>query len=156
MNLPTFNVTLVRFDQHKNAFDVKDIDLNDHLDGQGLILYFYPKDNTKGCTIQAVDFSQHIAHFHQKGYQVIGVSCDGIQSHKNFIAKHNLAISLISDKDKKLCQYFDVIKEKKLYGKSYLGVFRSTFVFDKTGVLVYELRDVKAKEHCNYLLDLLN
>lgn len=155
MNLPTFNVTLVFFDQQKNEFNVKEINLNDHLNGQGLVLYFYPKDNTQGCTIQATDFSHDIARFHEKGYQVIGVSRDGVQSHKNFITKHNLSIALISDKDEKLCRHFDVIK-KKLYGKTYLGLVRSTFIFNKEGALVYELRDVKAKEHSDYLLSLLS
>lgn len=155
MNLPAFTVTQVFFNKQTDDFDVKDIHLKDCIGNQGLILYFYPKDNTQGCTLQAKDFSQDIAYFNEKGYHVIGVSRDSIQSHMNFIKKHNLSIALISDKDEKLCQYFNVIQEKKLYGKTHLGIVRSTFIFDKNGILVHHLKNVKSKEHSTHLLDLL-
>lgn len=123
---------------------------------QGLILYFYPKDNTSGCTAQAVDFTEKIVEFLTLGYTVIGVSRDGTKSHENFICKQNLAIPLISDANETLCQHFNVIKEKNMFGKVGFGVERSTFVFDKDGQLLHELRKVKAKEHADKLLQLLS
>lgn len=123
--------------------------------GLGLILYFYPKDSTAGCTVQATDFTALAKAFEQAGYAVIGVSRDGIKSHHNFIYKKELGIGLISDTDEKLCQHFDVIKEKMMYGKTHLGVVRSTFVFDKTGQMTASFRNIKAKEHAQALLELL-
>lgn len=122
---------------------------------KGLILYFYPKDSTPGCTVQANDFSADLEKFLEKGYTVVGVSRDGEKSHQNFITRQDLKIALISDKDESLCQHFDVIKEKQMYGKTSLGIVRSTFVFDKTGTLIHELRGVTAKEHSATLLELL-
>lgn len=118
----------------------------------GLILYFYPKDNTQGCSLQAQAFSEHLSSFIQKGYQVLGVSRDSIKSHHNFIDKKSLTIGLISDSDEQLCQHFDVIKEKKMYGKTHLGIVRSTFVFDINKQMITSFYNVKAKDHVSTLL----
>lgn len=122
---------------------------------QGLVLYFYPKDSTAGCTVQATDFTANFDEISKLGYRVIGVSRDGVKSHQNFINKQSLAIELISDTDERLCQHFDVIKEKMMYGKTHLGVVRSTFVYDKDGVMIGSFRNVKAKEHVANLLEFL-
>lgn len=123
--------------------------------GQGLVLYFYPKDSTAGCTVQATDFTALADQFAQKGYAILGVSRDSVKSHHNFICKKELGIGLISDSDEKLCQHFNVIQEKMMYGKTHLGVVRSTFVFDKTGQMTASYRNIKAKDHAQALLDLL-
>lgn len=157
LTLPEFYVTLVgRLDD--GSFESSETTLAKLINERqlGLVLYFYPKDNTQGCTVQAVDFSADIQAYYDKGYQVIGVSRDTVKSHQNFISKQNLNIPLISDTDEALCQHFDVIKEKMMYGKTHLGVVRSSFVFDKSGALIHELRNVKAKGHSQALLELLS
>ena len=123
--------------------------------GKGLILYFYPKDNTAGCSVQAQDFSQHLPALQQLGYQVIGVSRDSVKSHEKFIANKNINFPLVSDSDEQLCQYFGIIAEKKLYGKVSLGVVRSTLIFDNSGQLIHDMRNVRAKGHVDHLLDIL-
>ena len=123
---------------------------------QPLVLYFYPRDSTPGCTTQATDFTALSPEFAELGYRVIGVSRDSLASHQRFSEKQNLSITLISDPDETLCQHFDVIKEKNMYGKKVLGIERSTFVFDASGKLVTEHRKVRAKEHAQKLLDELN
>ncbi len=153
--LPDFPVTLVReLDGH---FIYDDISLSKIMrDKQkGLILYFYPKDNTPGCTTQATDFTKHLHDFDALGYDIIGVSRDSVDSHEKFIKKHNLQIALISDSDEKLCQYFDVIKEKNLYGKKTIGLVRSAFVFDKAGKLTHAQRNLRAKDYAERLLTVL-
>ena len=122
---------------------------------KGLILYFYPRDNTPGCTTQAIDFTEKLHEFDALGYDIIGVSRDSIDSHKKFIEKKELQISLISDPDEKLCQHFDVIKEKNMYGKKTLGLVRSTFVFDKEGKLTHAQRNLRAKDYADRLLKTL-
>ena len=115
--LPDFPVTLVRL--LDGNFIEEDISLQQLVANRqkGLILYFYPKDNTPGCTTQATDFTAHLHDFDDLGYDIIGVSRDSAESHKKFIEKYDLQIPLISDSDEKLCQYFEVIKEKNMYGK---------------------------------------
>lgn len=154
--LPSFELTLVKKDEEGN-FHHDNINLSDFVKTTqtGLILYFYPKDNTPGCTIQANDFSTDLDKFANKGYAIIGVSRDGIKSHENFINKQAITFGLIADTDEKLCQHFDVIKEKTLYGKTALGIVRSTFVFDNQGKLIHEIRNVSAKEHSSQLLSIL-
>lgn len=122
---------------------------------KGLILYFYPRDNTPGCTTQAIDFTEKLHEFDALGYDIIGVSRDSIDSHKKFIEKKELQIPLISDPDEKLCQHFDVIKEKNMYGKKTLGLVRSTFVFDKEGKLTHAQRNLRAKDYADRLLKTL-
>lgn len=120
-----------------------------------MILYFYPKDNTPGCTTQATEFTAHINDFDGLGYDIVGVSRDSAESHEKFIAKYDLQIPLISDNDEKLCQYFDVIKEKNMYGKITLGLVRSAFVFDKDGNLTHAQRNLRAKDYTERLLTML-
>lgn len=123
------------------------------LKGQQVVLYFYPKDSTPGCTTQGQGFRDHHADFLAVNTVVFGVSRDGLKSHENFKAKQAFPFELISDKDESLCQLFDVIKLKKLYGKEYLGVDRSTFLIDKDGVLRQQWRGVKVPGHVAAVLE---
>lgn len=123
--------------------------------GKKLIVYFYPKDNTSGCTIQAKDFTHYKDDFAAKGYTIIGISRDSLKSHQSFIEKQDLGILLLSDEEEKLIQAFDVLKEKSMYGKTYIGVDRSTFVLNEHGTIVQSLRGVKAKGHAELLLETL-
>ena len=121
--------------------------------GKHLVLYFYPKDNTPGCTQEGQDFRDLYPQFTAAGAEVMGVSRDSVRSHENFKAKYEFPFPLLSDKEELLCQQFDVIKQKKLYGREYLGVDRSTFVIDAQGVLRHEWRGVKVKGHAEAVLE---
>ena len=123
------------------------------LKGQHVVIYFYPKDNTPGCTTQGQGFRDQHDAFKAANTVVFGVSRDSLKSHENFKAKQAFPFELISDKDESLCQLFDVIKLKKLYGKEYLGVDRSTFLIDKNGVLRKEWRGVKVPGHVAAVLE---
>ena len=123
------------------------------LKGRQLVLYFYPKDSTPGCTTEGQGFRDCHAEFLAANTLVFGVSRDGLKSHENFKAKQGFPFDLISDKDEQLCQLFEVIKLKKLYGKEYLGVDRSTFLIDRDGVLRQEWRGVKVPGHVEAVLD---
>ena len=123
--------------------------------GKTLVLYFYPKDSTPGCTTEAQQFRDLHDEFVQAGCVIAGVSRDSVKSHENFKAKQNLPFTLISDADETLCTQFAVIKEKKLYGKLVRGVERSTFVIDGQGVLRHEWRGVKAPGHAQEVLDFI-
>ena len=123
--------------------------------GKTLILYFYPKDSTPGCTTEAQQFRDLHDEFVQAGCVIAGVSRDSVKSHENFKAKQNLPFTLISDADETLCTQFAVIKEKKLYGKLVRGIERSTFVIDGQGVLRREWRGVKAPGHAQEVLDFI-
>ncbi|WOE31608.1 MULTISPECIES: peroxiredoxin [unclassified Acinetobacter] len=116
-----------------------------------LIIYFYPKDSTPGCTTQAVSFSCLKDQFDALNTTIIGVSRDSVKTHQNFTAKQNLSINLISDPEEILCQHFDVIKEKNMYGKKVMGIERSTFIFHQ-GQLVKSYRKVKAAGHAEQVL----
>jgi peroxiredoxin Q/BCP len=123
------------------------------LKGQQVVIYFYPKDSTPGCTTEGQGFRDQFADFKAANTLVFGVSRDGLKSHENFKAKQAFPFELISDKDEALCQLFDVIKLKKLYGKEYMGVDRSTFLIDKNGVLRKEWRGVKVPGHVAAVLE---
>ena len=123
--------------------------------GKTLVLYFYPKDSTPGCTTEAQQFRDLHDEFVQAGCVIAGVSRDSVKSHENFKAKQNLPFTLISDADETLCTQFAVIKEKKLYGKLVRGIERSTFVIDGQGVLRHEWRGVKAPGHAQEVLDFI-
>lgn len=153
--LPDFEVPMVQ--KLKEDFYEADISLKELVANKkkGLILYFYPRDNTPGCTTQAVDFTEKLSEFDALGYDIIGVSRDSIESHKKFIENKELQIPLISDTDEKLCQHFDVIKEKNMYGKKTMGLVRSTFVFDKDGKLTHAQRNLRAKDYVDRLLNTL-
>ena len=116
-----------------------------------LIVYFYPKDSTPGCTTQAVGFSCLKDQFDALNATIFGVSRDSVKAHQNFTAKQSLSIDLISDKEEVLCKHFDVIKEKNMYGKQVMGIERSTFIFHN-GKLVKEYRKVKAAGHAEQVL----
>jgi len=124
------------------------------LRGQGrpLVVYFYPKDNTPGCTQEGEDFRDHYAEFQQAGAEILGISKDSVRSHENFAAKFEFPFPLLSDPDEAACRAFDVIREKSMYGKKYLGVDRSTFLFDAKGHLLREWRGVKVKGHAAEVL----
>ena len=115
--------------------------------GRHLVLYFYPKDNTPGCTTQAQQFRDLYPDFLAANCVVIGVSRDSLKSHENFKTKFTLPFELVADTDEALCQLFGVMKQKMMYGKQVRGIERSTFVFDATGVLRQEWRGVKVAEH---------
>ena len=123
--------------------------------GKTLVLYFYPKDSTPGCTTEAQQFRDLHDEFVQAGCVIAGISRDSVKSHENFKAKQNLPFTLISDADETLCTQFAVIKEKKLYGKLVRGIERSTFVIDGQGVLRREWRGVKAPGHAQEVLDFI-
>jgi peroxiredoxin Q/BCP len=122
------------------------------LRGKNVVLYFYPKDSTPGCTTEGQDFRDLYEAFQALDTEIFGVSRDGIKSHENFKAKQSFPFELISDKDETLCQLFDVIKLKKMYGRESLGVERSTFLIDKEGILRQEWRKVKVKGHAAEVL----
>lgn len=122
------------------------------LRGRQLVIYFYPKDSTPGCTTEGQDFRDHYAAFAAADTLIFGVSRDSLKSHENFRCKQSFPFELISDKDEALCQLFDVIKLKKLYGKEYLGIDRSTFLIDSNGVLQREWRGVKVAGHAAEVL----
>ena len=122
------------------------------LPAEWLIVYFYPKDSTPGCTTQAVGFSCLKDQFDALNTTIIGISRDSVKAHQNFTEKQNLTINLISDKEEVLCNHFDVIKEKNLYGKKVMGIERSTFIFHN-GKLIKEYRKVKAAGHAEHVLE---
>ena len=122
------------------------------VDSAWLIVYFYPKDSTPGCTTQAVSFSCLKDQFDALDVSIFGVSRDSVKAHQNFTAKQELTIDLISDKEEVLCKHFDVIKEKNMYGKQVMGIERSTFIFHN-GTLVQEYRKVKAAGHAEQVLE---
>jgi peroxiredoxin Q/BCP len=122
------------------------------LKGKQVVIYFYPKDSTPGCTTQGQGFRDQLEAFKVANTEVFGVSRDSLKSHENFKAKQAFTFELISDKEEALCQLFDVIKLKKLYGKEYMGVDRSTFLIDKNGVLRQEWRGVKVPGHVDAVL----
>lgn len=117
-----------------------------------LIVYFYPKDSTPGCTTQAIGFSCLKDQFDALNTTILGISRDSVKAHQNFTEKQNLSINLISDKEEVLCNLFDVIKEKNMYGKQVMGIERSTFIFHN-GQLVKEYRKVKAAGHAEQVLE---
>ena len=117
-----------------------------------MVLYFYPKDSTPGCTREGQDFRDNYAKFKRAGAEIVGVSRDSLKSHENFKAKQEFPFELMSDKDEELCQVFDVIKMKNMYGKQVRGIERSTFLIDKNGVLQHEWRKVKVDGHADEVL----
>ncbi len=123
------------------------------LRGTQVVLYFYPKDNTPGCTNESVDFSQLNGKFKRANTVIFGISRDSLASHEKFKAKYEMPFDLISDPDEALCQYFDVIKEKNMYGRKVMGVERSTFLIGADGKLAEQWRKVKVKGHAEAVLE---
>jgi peroxiredoxin Q/BCP len=130
----------------------KTIRLKD-LRGQNVVLYFYPKDSTPGCTLEGQDFRDLHSKFRRQGTVILGVSRDSLASHEKFKAKQAFPFDLLSDPEESLCRKFDVIQEKSLYGKKFMGVERSTFLIDAGGKLRREWRKVKVKGHAEEVLD---
>lgn len=124
--------------------------------GKRFVLYFYPKDNTPGCTTESIAFRDLYDEFKAAGVEVFGLSRDSIRSHENFKSKLGLPFELISDADEKICKQFDVIKMKNMYGKQVLGIERSTFLIDGNGEIVKEWRAVKVNGHVNEVLEFVN
>jgi thioredoxin-dependent peroxiredoxin len=120
--------------------------------GSALVLYFYPRDNTSGCTQEGLDFSALHAQFKRAKSLVFGISPDSVASHEKFKEKMSFPFELLSDPDQKVCKLYDVIQEKSMYGRRYMGVERSTFLIDGKGVLRHEWRKVKVKGHAEEVL----
>lgn len=149
MSGPTMNRVVADFTAEAtggNTIRLKD------LRGQNVVLYFYPKDNTPGCTLEGQDFRDLHSKFRRQKTVILGVSRDSIAMHEKFKAKQKFPFELISDPDEKLCRKFDVIQEKTLYGRKFMGVERSTFLIDAAGRLKCEWRKVKVKGHAQEVL----
>ncbi len=121
--------------------------------GKNIVLYFYPKDSTPGCTLEGQDFRDNIRKFSARNTTILGVSRDKLSSHEKFKEKQKFPFDLLSDEDETLCELFDVIKEKNMYGKKVMGIERSTFLIDEKGVLRNEWRKVKVKGHVGEVLE---
>ena len=122
--------------------------------GQKVVLYFYPKDSTPGCTTEACNLRDNYEKLRKDNYAVIGVSVDNESSHRNFIEKNNLPFPLIADTDKKLVELFGVWGEKQMYGRSYMGTFRTTFIIDEEGIVskIISPKEINVKEHAKQIL----
>ena len=134
--------------------DSKKNKLYDFLDKK-LILYFYPKDMTPGCTTESIEFNTNLTKIKKLGANIVGVSRDKMSLHEKFIEKHGFKFPLISDPEEKLCKSFDVIKEKSLYGRKYMGVDRSTFIISQDGKILHAWRNVKVKGHVDEVIEKL-
>jgi peroxiredoxin Q/BCP len=120
--------------------------------GKKVVLYFYPKDDTSGCTAQACNLNENLPALKQAGYEVLGVSIDDEKSHQKFIKKYGLNFTLLADSDKKLVELYDVWKEKSMYGRKYMGTMRTTFIIDEQGVIGDIIEKVNTKEHTKQIV----
>ena len=127
----------------------------DSFKGKKLVLYFYPKDNTSGCTIEAQEFTELYKDFQDLNTEIVGVSRDSKKSHDNFSEKYNIPYELLIDKDRELAGQYEILKEAKMYGKDVIKTLRSTFVFDEDSNLIKEFRDIKAPGHAKDVLDFI-
>lgn len=130
-----------------------DIVTNDSINGRRAILYFYPKDNTSGCTLEAKSMRDGKAELAAKGYEIFGISPDSQRSHQNFCAKHELNFTLLSDTEKKMAEAFGVWVEKKMYGRTYMGIQRTTFIIGKDSTIEHIFDKVDTKNHYQQILD---
>jgi len=130
----------------------KNVSLDD-FKGANLVIYFYPKDSTSGCTLEGQNFRDNYAGFIKSGTTVLGVSRDSLKAHENFKARQEFPFDLLSDAEEKLCRQFDVIHEKNMYGRKVMGIVRSTFLIDGDGVLQKEWRKVRVKGHVKEVLE---
>ena len=121
--------------------------------GKNLVIYFYPKDSTPGCTTEGQEFRDNFKIFKKLNTEILGVSRDSIKSHENFKSKQSFPFELLSDPDEKVCKAFDVMKLKSMYGREYIGVDRSTFLINEKGIVVKEWRSVKVKGHVKEVLE---
>ena len=129
----------------------KNVSLDD-FKGTNLVVYFYPKDSTPGCTLEGQDFRDNYSGFKKSGTTVLGVSRDSLKAHENFKARQGFPFDLLSDSEEKLCRQFDVIHEKNMYGRKVMGIVRSTFLIDGDGVLQNQWRKVRVKGHVEEVL----
>ena len=120
-----------------------------------IVIFFYPRDNTSSCTKEAKDFSENLKFFNDAGVSIFGISKDSVESHQKFVKKQNLRISLLSDAEGNVCEDFGVWKEKSMYGKTYMGIERSTFIIDKSGMVVKEWRKVKVAGHVDEVMEVI-
>lgn len=125
----------------------------DQFSGKKLVLYFYPKDNTPGCTAEACDLRDNYERFMKEGYEILGVSADSQKSHQNFIKKYDLPFPLLSDVDKKVLEAYGAWGEKKMYGKTYMGVLRKTFVISEKGTIENIIEKVETKQHSKQIFE---
>jgi len=123
---------------------------------KSVVLYFYPKDMTPGCTQEACDFSENLSKFSKKGVVILGVSLDSLEKHQKFIQKYNLKHLLLSDQDKKVAELYGVYQEKSLYGKKFMGIVRSTFVIDKKGKILKIFPKVRVNNHWKEVIELFD
>ena len=121
--------------------------------GKKVLLYFYPKDDTPGCTTEACSFRDNLSRLKKYGVQVLGVSCDDTKKHKKFVEKYDLNFPLLADTEKKVVEKYGVWKEKSMYGKKYMGTLRSTFLLDHNGAILAERRNISASEHAKKVLE---
>lgn len=144
-----------------SAFDFSLPDFEDKIHslkdfrGKKVVIYFYPKDNTLGCTTQACNYRDYYQEFKDLNVILIGISKDKKSSHKKFIEKFNLPFLILSDVDKIACEKYEVLKEKSMFGKKYMGIVRSTFVIDENGIITHIFKDVKASEDTENILKIL-
>lgn len=129
----------------------KEFRLSDH-SGKNIVVYFYPKDNTPGCTLEGQNFRDHIEAFNKNNTIIVGISRDSVRTHENFKKKQAFPFDLLSDAEEKACALFDVLHLKKNYGREYMGIVRSTFLIDAKGILRNEWRNVKVKQHLDEVL----
>lgn len=132
----------------------KTIRLSD-LHGKNVLIYFYPKDNTPGCTLEGQNFRDHIETFNAHNTLIFGISRDSVRVHENFKEKQQFPFDLLSDADETVCNLFGVMQLKKNYGREYMGIVRSTFLIDTEGKLIHEWRNVKVKQHIDEVLDVV-
>ena len=137
-----------------NAIDQNENSINlESYRGKKVVLYFYPKDMTPGCTAQSCNLSDNYKLLLEKGYDVLGVSCDSVKRHQKFIAKHNLPFNLISDEDHKVVNDYGVWQLKKFMGREYMGIVRTTFIIDENGLISDIITKVNTKEHTTQIID---
>ncbi|MDR6562565.1 MULTISPECIES: thioredoxin-dependent thiol peroxidase [Arcicella] len=134
-------------DQHGNLVKLSDFE------GKKVVLYFYPKDDTPGCTAQACNLNENLPALRAKGFEIIGVSVDGQKAHQKFIKKYDLKFTLLSDEDHQLVEAYGVWVEKSMYGKTYMGTARTTFVIDEKGIITDIIEKVKTKEHTSQIIE---
>ncbi len=127
----------------------------DNYKGKKLVLYFYPKNNTPGCTMEAIEFGELYEEFKNLGAEVVGISRDGVKSHQNFTKKHELPFELLSDKDREISGQYGLLTPTKMYGKDAIKTERATFIFDENSNMIKEFRDVKPQGHAQEVLDYL-
>lgn len=136
----------------KNQSD-RMVELN-QFKGKKLVIYFYPKDNTPGCTAQACNLRDNYTEFTDKGYEILGVSADSVSKHEKFITKQNLPFDLLADEDRRMLNAYGVWGLKKFMGKEYNGIHRTTFVIDENQIIINIIEKVKTKEHAKQILDM--